>query len=124
MDMLEMNKLEQAVLDRMLDGDHPLLEILRTQSQTLCVSSREYTDVGFFCALEVDLNVPIVSTDFEISDVNGELGDVSVGFVLFVRDGRLRMLEGFTFDEKWPTHFDDYRLRYDHQPRKLSLPIQ
>jgi hypothetical protein len=31
-----------------------------------------------------------------------------VSFVLFVRDGMLDFLEGFTFDEPWPDRIDDY----------------
>jgi hypothetical protein len=55
--------------------------------------------------------VPTLRGDFHIGDVSGELEGLAngAGFVLFIRDGRLKMLEGFTFDEPWPV--DHYRRR-------------
>lgn len=42
------NELESAVLDRLLAGRHPALEVLRVQRERLLVSKREFTGVGFF----------------------------------------------------------------------------
>lgn len=119
-----LNELEQAVLDKQLAGDHPTLGVLRIQAESARVVERRKTGVGFFCDFEVEAGAPTVEGDFQISDVHGELAglDHGVGFVLFVRSGRLSMLEGFTFDEPWPQRIRDFELEYDREPRELSLP--
>jgi hypothetical protein len=42
---------ERSVLVELLDGEHPILRILRTQLDDAEVSSREFTGVGFFADL-------------------------------------------------------------------------
>jgi hypothetical protein len=122
--MVDLSKLEQAVLDKQLTGDHPMLAALRIQASKVRIVERKETGVGFFCHFEVNASAPIVNGDFQISDVHGELSGLShgVGFVLFIRSGRLSMLEGFTFDEPWPQRVGTFELKYDREPRELSLP--
>lgn len=119
-----LNKLEQAVLLKQLAGDHPTLGVLRIQAERARVVERKETGVGFFCDFEVEASAPSADGDFQISDVHGELSGLAhgVGFVLFIRSGRLSMLEGFTFDEPWPQHLGHFELKYDREPRELSLP--
>lgn len=119
-----LNELEQAVLDRLLSGDHPALVVLRRQAERARVVAREETGVGFFCDFEVEGSAPALQGDFDIGDVYGELEGLAhgAGFVLFIRDGRLSMLEGFTYDEPWPKKIGTYTLKYMAEPRALSLP--
>jgi hypothetical protein len=119
-----LDTLEQAVLDKLLAGDHPVLTVLRLQTTMARVAGRKQTGVGFFCDFEVDESAPILPSDFHIGDVFGELEGLAhgAGFVLFVRDGRLSMLEGFTFDEPWPQEVRGFKLAYHHEPRELKLP--
>lgn len=118
------NELEQAVLNKLLSGDHPALAVLRVQAEKARVVKRKKTGVGFFCDFEVEASAPALDGDFQISDVYGELSNLAhgAGFVLFIRSGRLSMLEGFTFDEPWPQHVCDFKLSYDRDPRDLQLP--
>lgn len=76
------------------------------------VKKREFTGHGFF-------------TDFEYSGTdrlpdtcgNTELGDLSVmlngfclvGFVLFIKNGTITCLEGYTYGDKWPDVIEDCR---------------
>lgn len=119
-----LSELEQAVLDKQLSGDLPALAILRAQAERARVVGRKETGVGFFCDFEVDASAPTLDGDFQIADVHGELSELAhgAGFVLFIRSGRLSMLEGFTFDEPWPQQVRSFRLRYDREPRELQLP--
>ncbi len=71
------------------------------------MSRREFTGVGFWTFLEVAPSAPRIPGDksFELS-VLGEIEGLRLGacFVLFVRDGVLKQLEGSTYgDEMWPT---------------------
>jgi hypothetical protein len=43
------------------------------------------------------------------------------GFVLFVRDGRIDTLEGFSYDEPWPQQVSKFNLKYQREPRDLEL---
>ena len=102
-----MEELEKAVMEALLTGSDPRFPVLRIQYGTATVKNRQFSGVGF-------------STDFEVSSEtakvappNFELGNHlllrleglqhGAGVVLFVRDGRIQMLEGYTFDEPWPT---------------------
>ena len=120
-----LTQLEQAVLDKCLAGNHPTLAALRMQAGRARVKERQETGVGFFVDFEVDASMPSVDGDFHIGDVHGEVSGLAhgVGFVLFVRSGQLSVLEGFTFDEQWPTSVASFELRYDQEPRRLLLPI-
>lgn len=113
----EFSPLERAVLEMMTAGTHPLLCKLRTQLGALCVASREETGVGFFLYLDIDRTAypPIEPRDFTVSDVKAEIQGLAhgAGFVLFVRDGYMTDLEGFAYDEPWPTTISEFQLQYD-----------
>ena len=97
-------RIVREVLPRLLEGDDPILVGLREQLRHLIVGSVELTGVGFFAELRVSPDAPVVSParlvggDAEIQLVGLEHG---AGCVLFVEDGRLSMLEGYTYDEEW-----------------------
>ncbi|HEY2410271.1 MAG TPA: hypothetical protein VGI10_29905 [Polyangiaceae bacterium] len=119
-----LNDLEQAVLDKLLAGDHPRLAILRAQAASARLASHETTGVGFFCIFDIPTRVASMDVpDFTIDDVDGELQGLAhgAGFVLFVHGGRLKMLEGFSYDEPWPEQIRDFSLRYTDPKREEVL---
>jgi hypothetical protein len=120
---------ERDVLDWILRGDEPFLEVLRQQVMAASVSGREFTGVGFY----VDFMVPDAvrrldeslgtKPDFTFGSVGAIFEDVNVevGFVLFVRGGRIAVLEGYTYgSEPWPEPEGKYRLFYLGEPGTLS----
>jgi len=121
-----LNRFEQAVLDKLLDGDHPVLVVLRAQAERARLSSREYTGAGFFCSFDVPPDVPTLAPerDFHFGDVNAVVDGLQygAGFVLFVRGGRLNTLEGYSYEEPWPIEIRKFKLTYQSEPRALSLP--
>jgi hypothetical protein len=119
-----LSELEQAVLDKLLSGDHPTLAALRLQADRARLVERELTGHGFFCDFEVEPEAPRVDGDFHIADVWADLSNLAYGaaFVLFIRSGRLEFLEGATFGEPWPEEVHDFKLHYDREPRNLKLP--
>ena len=91
----------------LLAGDHPTLVTLRAQYRRARITKVELTGVGFF----VDFEVPPEMAKTEPPDLAGGGANIAVagvkhgaGCVLFVREGRLTMLEGFTYDDEWPEH--------------------
>lgn len=108
--------LERGVMGYLLRGDDPILEIVRRQFSSATVASREYTGVGFFTHFAVDSTSPRLPAAQRIT-----LGDVKVevprlkhgaGFVLFIQQGAIHGLEGFTYDETWPDQVTDFKLSY------------
>ena len=88
---------------RLLSVGTPIAAELRAQYAVASVARRELTGVGFFTHFAVPASAPRVAA------LNAEMGadatltnGIGVGFVLFIRDGMLSMLEGFTYGERWP----------------------
>jgi hypothetical protein len=109
--------LEQAVLEKLLSGESERYRILQKQIPALRVTERKMTGVGFFTSLSLPDEAPKLPDEasLEISDVGADLNDLEhgAGFVLFIRKGRIYMLEGFTYDEPWPRNVRSFRLYYD-----------
>lgn len=117
--------MERAVLGKILAGDHPVLAELRAQAARASAVSREFTGVGFYLRFDVPSDVPTLTAprDFAFGDVYAEIKGMKhgAGFVLFVRDGRLDQLEGFSFDEPWPEEILGFGLAYRQEPRELEF---
>jgi len=100
----------------LLEGEHAALATLREQFTVARVTFREMTGVGFFTRFVLPSGVPVLSppTSFAFGDVYAELEGLrhGAGFVLFVEQGRLYMLEGYSFDEPWPDSVGSFRLCY------------
>jgi len=120
-----MTRFEEAVLDKLLAGDDPLLGTLRCQASVARLASREESGVGFFLAFEVPGGAPTlpVPSDFHFGDVTASIDGLQfgAGFVLFVRGGRLDSLEGYSHDEPWPETIRAFELTYLREPRDLTF---
>lgn len=108
--------LERTVLDFALAGDHPTLDILRRQAQAVTVVARDLTGHGFFTQLAVDATRAAIGGGprLVISDLDGQTDALAhgVGFNVFVEDGYLAVIEGFSFDEPWPMGLSEVTLSY------------
>jgi len=96
--------MERAVMGRIAATRMLVADDVALQYQAASVTSRELSGVGFFSNFAVPDDVPrIVPSSFEVT-VDATLRDgPDVGFTLFVRDGRIAFLEGYTFgDTPWP----------------------
>ncbi len=93
-----------ALVPRLLDGPHPALAALREQFRKARITEVEMTGVGFYADFAVPADAPLA----EPSDFAGGHADIKLsgaqhgaGCVLFIRDGRLTTLEGYTYDDTW-----------------------
>ena len=108
-----------------LEGDDPVVRALRNQLAVAEVREREFTGVGFFTYLLVRPGTDTVSVPDGVVPVP-LVGDVRVeaeslrhgaGFVLFLKDRLLHLLEGYTFgNEAWPDDLGRYVVRRDALP--------
>jgi hypothetical protein len=122
-----MDQLEQDVLEMILKGDDPVLATLRIQLGVARRKPRELSGVGFFTHFEVPETAPHLSADLakiKLGDVTAEIEGLlhGAGFVLFVDDGALSMLEGYTYDEPWPSTIKSYTLSYMGKAGREALP--
>jgi hypothetical protein len=122
---LSFTAVERSVLQMFLKGDHPALSILRRQLALSRPARREFTGVGFYTYFDLvsgvqpaDVRPRVVLSDVSATVEGLEHG---AGFALFVNHGLLHMLEGYTFDEPWPTRVGGFALRYGQVPRDLSM---
>jgi len=103
---MELSALERAVLAAATSGHGPTFTALSDQLAGLRVRSREFTGHGFFTEFTVRNGAQrcVSPDDLAVAGVYADLEGLEegAGFVLFVRDGLIKMLEGFAFDEPWP----------------------
>ncbi len=118
--------LERAVLEKLCSGDHPVWRALRRQAQVATVASRELTGVGFFTTLELPPDIERAPTRpgrLHLGDVEAVVPGLrnGAGFVLFVQDGIIELLEGYSYDEPWPEQILTVELRFLHPGRQAAL---
>jgi hypothetical protein len=110
------NPFEAVVLGRLLEGDLPELELLRFQVRSARVR-REWTGAGFWTEFTVDPSTPRLANrgPFQIAGVYGRHPELEagVGFTLFVDDGAVGSLEGYTYEEAWPTNLEVLKLEQE-----------
>jgi hypothetical protein len=89
----------------LLAGDLSQLRGLREQLRLAEIASVEYSGSGVFITFAVPSSAALVSpARFTLGDVAYELVGVENGggTVLFVRDGKLQMLELYNWTDDWP----------------------
>jgi hypothetical protein len=126
--MSNLTALENRVLEMLLHGDDETLSVFRQQANEATVLSRQLTGVGFFTKFAVRPQAPRVEgrPTFKFGDVNGIASNVrhGLGFLLYIEDGVISALEGYTYDEPWPDEPHDLSLTYvtgqDRDLRKLK----
>jgi hypothetical protein len=103
----ELLELVARLMPLLLEGQHPAVAVLREQYKLSRVGAVELTGVGFFVSFEVSIDAPLCDPlRFAGGHVKIEAAGVQhgAGCVLFVRDGRLATLEGYTYADEWPEH--------------------
>jgi hypothetical protein len=111
----DLTPLERDVIAAILRPDHPVMNALRRQLDHCHVASRQTTGVGFYTDLDIDTDVEparIKPGRMTLGDVEAKVEGLEhgAGFVLFVRDGFLDLLEGFSYDEPWQDVSSRYEL--------------
>jgi hypothetical protein len=98
--------LASRLVPQLLSGAHPQLAVLRAQYEQARVSRVESSGVGFLVSYEVPAELAAaVPSDFAGGDARISVAGMEspAGCVLFVRGGRLALLETYTHDgSRWP----------------------
>ncbi|MEM7049912.1 MAG: hypothetical protein AAF604_09635 [Acidobacteriota bacterium] len=112
--------MELAVLRKTLKGESRALELLRAQLKTLQVVSRKITGSGFFSKFEISPERRIDIPDIQFGDVIANITGLAhgAGFLLYLREGQLDLLEGYSFEEPWPREIVDFSLSYKNEDQR------
>lgn len=115
--MEDPNTLERAVLGKLFDGAHPALISLRRHAELAKVVSRKLTGAGFYTSFELPEGLAaasVPSAKIRFGDVGAKIPGLQhgAGFLVYVDDGKLKMLEGYCYDEKWPERVESFELHY------------
>lgn len=107
----------KEVMKKLLKGDDHVLETLRRQYECALEKSFDLTGVGFYISYSIPEHAPRLEEkkSFQIGDLLGKIEGVNdgVGFVLFINEGVIDFLEGYTYgDERWPDEIANYELSY------------
>ncbi len=122
-------RFEKELIDMLLVGEDPVLSLLRRQLSNATIHSRQQTRVGFYLSFEVSEEtpriideIPSAKPDFCFGDVDATITGLQNGasFLIWVKSGRLKELEGYTYGEEWPTELTDYVLRYRDGSRNIA----
>jgi hypothetical protein len=118
------SELEKAVLEKLLAGDHPALPALRSQLSVAEVGQRTFTGSGFLTFLTIPERCPAapLPSKARLGDVAAVVEGIEngLGFVLFIGEGKLQCLEGYTYQEDWPPSLGHWYLEYDPPGRDFS----
>lgn len=112
-------ELTEQVIEMLLDGDEEVLYLLKKQYRSAEIISQEVEEVGFYVNFRVenfDIKAESFNRTFQIGDVDGNVDGIAgaVGFILYVKDGFLTMLEGYTnIIDDWPNTDSLIKLEYD-----------
>jgi hypothetical protein len=120
MSEIRLTPFEDSVLRFLLAGDDPVLSLLQIQLSTSAVVSRKMTGQGFYLRFKVPSTVQRlhekldVRKDFSFGDLGASIKGLKegAGFILWIKDGALHSLEGYSYEENWPDEIDQFELQY------------
>ena len=117
--MLTLSALERAVLIAFAEHYAPYSAVLRLQIASVRVSARRNTGAGFYTDFLVS-DVPEVAAPSPLGPVSAGIEGVEhgMGFLLWLREGVIHSLEGYTYDDDL-TGMNLVKLRFSDVTREL-----
>lgn len=106
-------KFENDVITAIIKKETEISENLYEQYIHSNVVSREFTGYGFYTAYAVDPKYKIKTIkNAMLGEINASINDLKhgAGFILYISDGLIDMLECYTYDESFPLNVTQYEL--------------
>jgi len=105
---------EEKIMQKLLEGKNAISSILRQQYEEAQIEGRYFSGKGFFTKFKISKNAPVLPNlkSFSFGNIVGQINGINVGFVLFISDGKLDCLEGYTYSDPWPDKITSYELHY------------
>ena len=114
--MTTFTELELAALHSIFSETPELASALERQLAGATVEERENTGAGFFTTISVAADAPKASSPKVLGyETQARVAglEYGLGFVLFMEDGRLHLLEGYAWGPESTAGFDLTNLKFD-----------
>jgi hypothetical protein len=117
--MMKANDLEKLVVGTMLT-DHELKPVRSTVNfDAVAVSDRELTGVGFLTEFERSEELKLFDADVSLrwgkAGARLNASKVETGYLVYVDDGYVTTVEGYTYGDEWPDQVEQIEL-YELKP--------
>jgi len=102
--------MEQSIIETIWENQNKLIVITDKASRNFSIVKREFTGHGFFTHFDPESKIRFSEENFEI---HGELliNDITqCGYVIFIRNSVLSMLEGFGYGEDFPNNIKTFKV--------------
>jgi hypothetical protein len=115
MDGVSLTALELAVMGAIAAGDRERT-VMERQIKSLRLLKRDLTGVGFYTTFEMPEDTDRLDLDrWKIEDMGHGFAHhpglpAGALFILWIRDGRIVTLEGYTAGGDWPTDEENFRV--------------
>lgn len=111
---MKISELEKAVIGSIL-ADSELTPIKSTVNfDTVVVSDREFTGPGFMTEFERSEELKLFASGISLrwGNVGARLNAsrLETGYLIYVDDGYVTAVEGYTYGDVWPDHVDRIEL--------------
>jgi len=111
---MKLTKLEKQVIATMIADPGVAAARAAPNFEDVIVTAREFTGVGFLTELERSENLRIFNEDvtFRWGKVGARLNASATesGYVVYVDDGYITGVEGYTYGETWPSSVEEFEL--------------
>lgn len=116
---MKCTELERAVVESMLaDRELPCLR-RSVDFEAVNVRDRDFTGVGFLTELEPSVGLKVFESGIRLrwGKVGARLNasKVETGFLVYVDDGYVSTVEGYTYGDEWPNKVEAFEL-YELKP--------
>ena len=112
-------------MSMILKGNNSVMQTLRAQYGD-AHKTIERSEIGCYVTYSFSKIIPLLDQEnFEIEDVYMKVSTLSspIGFILYVRNGRIAVLELHTYgDDMLPEDFKDYSFFYANYSNDKRLP--
>jgi hypothetical protein len=110
--------IEREVLEIIAAAYPASAEVLCQQIETAQVVSFENSGAGFFSNLAVAPDAPLLAEKSPLSAAHGEVLGIEhgMGFVVFLEDGRISVIEAYSYGDVFTGDLDFSQARYELRP--------
>lgn len=106
--------IEQSAINMLLEGDDARQVALRHQLAAVRAVHRTANSAGIYAVFELDENTKRLEgrPSFHVADVFARSERCEeIGFILFIKEGVIEYLEGYTYGDTYPSYKEcDYAL--------------
>ena len=104
----KMSLLEKEIVNAILkcNKEHHMIDVLYEQYNVASVKNRTFTGEGFYTEFNIeDANeIAKLELEFQLGGIYAEIEglECGAGFILYVKNGIISTLEGYSYGEHWP----------------------